>query len=251
MVKPSKKTAISDLLPNKPDSSQPASVVSVTADTSESNPGFLSRLWSQFGGIVAAALLVLVARGSLVDHYYVPSGSMKPTVEIDDHIIVDKKAYGLRVPLTQTYILHFDQPKRGDVVVLDSPEDDSPVLKRVLLKRIVGLPGDDISVSDGRIYLSGVPVPVKEEDGNLVEVLDGRPHRVNLKPQWGGTQPLGPSVPGNAIPDSHIPPDKFLVMGDNRGDSHDGRFFGLVDRREILGRAMGTIEFSNVHWTDL
>jgi signal peptidase I len=230
MAKPSPRDAASD----------PSSAPAPASAPADAEPSFLARLWAQFGGIVTAAVLVLFARGSLADHYYVPSGSMKPTVEIDDRIIVDKRAYGLRVPLTEHYLMLFDPPKRGDVVVLSSPEDG-----RVLLKRVVGLPGDDIAVRDGRVYLSEKPVPVREEGGQLVEVLDAKTHPLSLR--HGG----GPDLPNDTVPDGNIPPGKFLVMGDNRGDSRDGRFFGLVDRELILGRAMGTYELSGLRWTDL
>jgi signal peptidase I len=206
--------------------------------------GIVASRWVGVGAGVLVLLLMgvgsIVVRGSLVDHYYTPSGSMKPTVKIDDHIIVDKRAYGLRVPLTEHYIRLFDAPKRGDVVVLSSPDDG-----RVLLQRVVGLPGDDIAVRDGRIYLSDKPVPVREENGQVVEVLDLKTHPISLR--HGG----GPDLPNDAVPDGRIPPNKFLVMGDNRGDSRDGRFFGLVDRELILGRALGAFDISGFRWTDL
>lgn len=181
------------------------------------------KFFSQMGGVIVAAVLVITARASLADHYYVPSGSMLPTVQIGDRIIVDKRAYGIRIPATATYVVDFDGPSRGDVVVLSSPEDG-----RVLLKRVVGLPSDNIEVKEGRVYLDGKPVEVEEEDKKTMEHLGQKVHRVSF--QLGGGRDYGPTK---------IPENQYLVMGDNRGDSKDGRYFGLVDRGLILGHAVG------------
>ena len=92
--------------------------------------------------VALAVTIVVTARSSLADHYVVPSGSMLPTVEPEDHVVVDKLAYGLRVPLLGDYALHFAPPARGDVVVLLSPDDGI-----VLLKRVVAVPGDRVTLS--------------------------------------------------------------------------------------------------------
>ena len=141
----------------------------------------------------AAQLLLLVAvvltgRASLADQYVVPTGSMAPTVQVGDRVLVSKLAYGLRVPLTERYVARFAPPARGDVVVLVSPENGM-----VLLKRVAAVPGDRVDFDGGEVT---------------------------------------------------VPPDQFLVLGDNRGNSHDGRAFGLVAGCAILGRAEG------VFWRD-
>jgi signal peptidase I len=132
-----------------------ASPAPLTTDAPPAPQGFFRKLVSQYGGVAMAATLVLCARGSLADHYYVPSESMLPTVKIGDRIIVNKSAFGLRLPATSIYVLEFEDPDRGDVVVLDSPGDGP-----VLLKRIVGLPGDELEVRDGRILVNGQQFPV-------------------------------------------------------------------------------------------
>jgi signal peptidase I len=170
---------------------------------------------------------LLVARASLADHYVVPSGSMEPTVVVGDHVCVNKLAYGLRVPESQLYVVPATGPARGDVVVLDSPTED-----QVLLKRVVALPGDRVEVTVGRLTLDGQPVATRSgpgEDGGVetvVEQLGGHTHRLGL--EFGGGPDLPPTV---------IPADRYLVLGDNRGNSRDGRYFGLVARGAILGRA--------------
>jgi signal peptidase I len=175
---------------------------------------------------VAVALAIVVsARSSLADHYFVPSGSMLPTVEPDDHVFVDKLAYGLRVPLLDAYALHFTPPARGDVVVLLSPDEGT-----VLLKRVVGVPGDRVTVTDGTLVIDGREMPVVARGGASFEELGAIVHAISL--EAGGGPDFGPV---------RIPPERYLVLGDNRGNSRDGRYFGLVARDAIMGRAQGII----------
>ena len=115
-------------------------------------PGRLAReLASWF--LFAAALTV--TRASLADHYKVPTGSMEPSVEPGDRIVVAKAAYGIRIPFTDAWLVRWADPSPGDVVVLDSPEDGS-----VLLKRVVALEGEVVEVRDGKLRIDGVPVAV-------------------------------------------------------------------------------------------
>jgi signal peptidase I len=172
--------------------------------------------------VLGASAIVLVARASFADHYQVPSGSMEPTVQVGDQICVNKMAYGLRVPASQSYVVQGAGPARGDVVVLASPSDGE-----VLLKRVVAVPGDDVEVSDGRVAIDGVPVPVRQDDGAVVEELGGREHA--LSTEYGGGPDFGPT---------RVPEGEYLVLGDNRGNSKDGRYFGWVARGAILGRAV-------------
>jgi signal peptidase I len=172
--------------------------------------------------LLVVCAIVFVARASLADHYRVPSGSMEPTVQVDDHVCVDKLAYGVRVPLSQTYLLRGAKPARGDVVVLASPVDGE-----VLLKRVVAVPGDTVAVDRGRVAIDGAPVPMQEGvDGNVEELL-GRAHALGT--EYGPGPDFGPT---------RVPADKYLVLGDNRGNSRDGRFFGWVDGDAILGKAV-------------
>ena len=170
--------------------------------------------------IVVAIVAIFTARSSLADHYYVPSGSMLPTVHVDDRVIVNKLAYGVRVPLLDVYALHLARPARGDVVVLTSPEDSV-----TLLKRVVALPGDSIRVLDGQLELNGRAVPVEAKRGELVEQLGKDGHALDL--DYGGGPTFGPVI---------VPDGQFLVLGDNRGNSHDGRMFGFVHANAIIGR---------------
>jgi signal peptidase I len=161
--------------------------------------------------IAALVVGLLAARSSLADHYTVPSESMEPTIQVGDHIAVNKLAYGLRVPFTHVKLATFDGPERGDVVVLDSPEEE-----KVLLKRVAAVPGDLVSVRNGEIFIDGRPLP--------------HAHRIRL--DAGGGPELAPV---------RVPQDRYLVLGDNRGDSRDGRYFGFVTREAILGRAVAIV----------
>jgi signal peptidase I len=176
-----------------------------------------------------AALVVLSARSSLADHYVVPSGSMLPTVQEGDRIVVDKLAYGLRLPFTNLYIFEDSDPAPGEVVIVESPANGN-----TLVKRVVGGPGDVVEVQNGRIFLNGEPVEIlSAEGGGLVEILGREPHPLRLT--RGGGPDYGPR---------QIPLGRFLVMGDNRGDSFDGRLFGLVRRGAIRGRAVAVYHSS-------
>jgi signal peptidase I len=168
------------------------------------------------------ALALLAARSSLADHYYVPTGSMMPTVFGGDRVVVNKLAYGIRVPFSDITATRFSGPERGDVVVLRSPEDGI-----TLLKRVVALPGDEVAVLNGRLTINGVAVPVDDVGAEEIERLGAAVHPVRLT--RGGGEDFGPTRVG---------PDRYLVLGDNRGESHDGRAFGLVERGAIMGRAL-------------
>ncbi len=182
------------------------------------------RAWARELLFISVLVLgLLSARWSLASHYFVPTGSMLPTVEVGDRVVVDKLAYGLRLPLTDVVVAELGDPERGDVIILDSPEDGT-----VLLKRVVGLPGDHIAVRGGRIELDGHPDPEDLPHASLA----------------AGTGPdLEPTV---------VPPRRYLVMGDNRGASYDGRYFGWVERDAILGRVEGIFaRGGELEWIDL
>jgi signal peptidase I len=171
------------------------------------------------------ALALFAARSTLADHYIVPTGSMIPTVEIGDRVLVNKIAYALRIPFSDVVVARLRRPERGDVVVLRSPEDGSITL----LKRVVAVPGDQVEVAHGRLRINGQDVPVAaQQSGELIERLGRSKHPVRLTS--GGGPYYGPVRLG---------PDDYLVLGDNRGESHDGRAFGLVEGGSILGKALG------------
>src|SRR5882757_6638096 len=169
------------------------------------------------------ALALFATRSTLADHYFVPSGSMIPTVEIGDRVLVNKAAYALRIPFSDLVVAQLHRPERGDVVVLRSPENGI-----TLLKRVVAIPGDEVAVVDGMLWINRRAVPVAHQSGAVIERLGHSAHTIRLTS--GGGPQYGPV---------RLESDEYLVLGDNRGESHDGRAFGLVEGRAILGKALG------------
>jgi signal peptidase I len=165
--------------------------------------------------IVLAA--VTAARSSFADHYYVPSGSMEYSLMPGDRVVVNKMAYGFRVPLTKIDIFGSSTPVRGEIAVFDSPQDG----KTRLIKRIVAIGGDHVSVANGQLSINGMPLGDRR-----VEHFGEREALLNLRS--GG----GPDY------EMDVPKGMVLAMGDHRGNSNDGRAFGLIDERELFGRAI-------------
>ena len=165
--------------------------------------------------IVLAA--VTAARSSLADHYYVPSGSMQYTLMDGDRVIVNKMAYGFRIPLTKIDIFGSSTPTRGDIAVFDSPEDGTTRL----IKRIVAVGGDHVLVRNGQLSINGQPLGDRK-----IEHFGDKDALLNLT--HGG----GPDY------EIDVPPHMVLAMGDHRGNSNDGRIFGLINEKELFGRAI-------------
>ncbi len=176
----------------------------------------LQKIARELLSITMVVVGILAARSSLADHYFVPSGSMEHTLYAGDRVLVDKRAYGLRIPFTNYDLLAGDRVQRGDVVIFDSPVDG----KR-LIKRIVAVGGDDVAIIDGRVAVNGRPVGDDE-----VERFGLREALLNL--EHGG----GPDFV------ARVPAGRLLAVGDHRGNSNDGRMFGLVEENGIYGRAI-------------
>ena len=170
--------------------------------------------------LLVLLLLLGTARASFANHYQVPSGSMQPTLQPGDRVAVDMSAYGLRVPFTRHVLLQRGVPRRGDVAVFNSPADGVR-----LIKRVVAVAGDHVRLRDGRLTINDVPLAL--DDGAPVEDYGTRLARLDLAD--GG----GPDIPGVVVPPGHV-----LVLGDHRGRSADGRWFGFVEADALYGRAV-------------
>jgi signal peptidase I len=182
----------------------------------------IDRQWfrKEVAPILLALVLVTAARSSLADHYYVPSGSMENTLFAGDRVVVDKTAYGVRLPYTKVDLIEVARPQPGEVAVFDSPVDG-----KLLIKRIVGVGGQVVSLHGGHLTVDGKALAPDMFGAD--EVFDTRVATLNLAD--GGGPPIDSLV---------IPKGKLLAMGDHRGMSFDGRYFGLVDERELYGRAV-------------
>jgi signal peptidase I len=190
------------------------SVPSTGADAKPSR----AKWWiSELTSLAIVLAAVTAARSSLADHYYVPSGSMQYTLMDGDRVIVNKMSYGFRIPLTKIDIFGDSTPTRGDIAVFDSPEDG----KTRLIKRIVAIGGDHVVVRNGQLSINGRPLGDRR-----VEHFGERDAMLNL------TSGGGPDY------EVDVPPGMVLAMGDHRGNSNDGRRFGLIDERELFGRAV-------------
>ena len=214
------------------------------------------------------ALIVLVIRSFIFEPFRIPSDSMMPTLLDGDFIVVNKYAYGLRLPVLNTKILKVGEPQRGDVVVFRYPPD--PAINYI--KRLVGLPGDRVRIESDQLYVNGVAVP-QATDGRfndgcyhnlrlLAETLGTHRHEVLScrspwhleRPEPDPACPRPPehnyqcSEPDGELPagtDSGdmaevvVPPGHYLMIGDNRDNSSDGRVWGFVPENYVVGRAAG------------
>ena len=176
---------------------------------------------------IALLGLLFVTRTTLANHYVVPSGSMEPTLQPGDRVVVDMTAYGLRVPYTETVLLPRDRPRRGDVVLLPSPASGDR-----LIKRVVGVAGDRVTLAAGHLSVDGMPAG----EGDMERIGD---HAVPLNLSHGG----GPDI------DVVVPAGHVLVVGDNRGNSLDGRMFGFVRESAVYARARGVFWRSGERFT--
>ncbi len=191
--------------------------------------------------------LVFVVRSFLIEPFQIPSESMLPTLQVGDFIVVNKFAYGVRLPIVQKKVIGIGEPKRGDVMVFFPPNDD-----RYFIKRVIGLPGDRIRYANNELYINGEPVETElsgteapnygepcfayRGTNRLVEeTLDGRVHTSRKCSVPGGLSQDGSYV----VPEGH-----YFMMGDNRDNSRDSREWGPVPEKNIVGKAVAIW----MHW---
>ncbi|HWY25654.1 MAG TPA: signal peptidase I [Nevskia sp.] len=199
----------------------------------------LRQAWRDWRHLIVFLSLMFVFRSAVADWMVVPSGSMNPTLMEGDRIFVEKMHYGLRVPFTTVRLTEGQAPRRGDLIVFESPANG-----KTLVKRLIGLPGDSIALRQDRLYIDGTPASYQPyggsfEDEMLAEFrlhphllqrerIAGIDHPIMVLPERLAPRDFGPVT---------VPADQYLMLGDNRDDSADSRVIGFVPRRLLLGRA--------------
>ena len=176
------------------------------------NPRWQTMLKEYAEALIVALILAFFIRSFVVQAFKIPSGSMLQTLQIGDHLLVSKFAYGVKVPFTNIMLVERDGPRHGDVIVFEFPEDPS----KDFIKRVIGVPGDVIEVREKQVFRNGVLL-----DEPYVQHVDSSktvPRRDNFGPVM-------------------VPENQYFVMGDNRDESYDSRFWGFVERRTIAGKA--------------
>lgn len=214
--------------------------------------------WTEgWGSLFLAVFIALFIRWGFIEAYVIPSGSMLPSLLIHDHIFVNKLTYGLRVPFSEKWLVKFNEPERGEVIVFKYPKD----MSTFFIKRIVGESGDKVYYENGTLYINDKPVEKKvpanmddfawlrdadfQRDGNINDSKEnyvefnealppgkdgkeGKEHAILLR-KGDVYETFGPVT----VPDDHL-----FVMGDNRMNSSDSRVWGFLPKQNILGRAM-------------
>lgn len=186
---------------------------------SEQSPSSRWRGWiREILSLLVMLLLLTAARSSLANHYHVPSSSMEDTLFPGDRVLVDMRAYGLRIPFSGIELMEGRTPRAGEVVVFASPRDGTR-----LIKRVVAVEGDAVALVEGRLSINGQPMALQDSSGK--ERIGER--AVPVKLDRGGGPDLHVTVPAGQV----------LVLGDYRGNSVDGRYFGWVAADALYGQA--------------
>ncbi len=173
-------------------------------------------LWEYTEAIITALILALLIRAYIIQAFKIPSGSMIPTLVIGDHILVNKFLYGTKIPFSETMVLEFTKPEKGDIIVFKYPEDPA----RDFIKRVVAVEGDVVESKNKAIYVNG-----KQTSEPYTQHTDNSIRPMGIEPRDN----FGPLI---------VPRNKFFVMGDNRDQSYDSRYWGYVDRKDIKGKAL-------------
>jgi len=187
------------------------------------------QVWRENRGFIFLILCMFAARSTVADWNTVPTGSMKPTILEGDRIWVNKLAYDVLMPFTHLSLYHHADPQRGEIIVFESAKAE----KR-LVKRVIGLPGDRISLRDNRLTINGKTalysnLEYRDQSLYLTESVAGISHLIRIDPH-------APSRLSNFGP-VKVPAGHYLVLGDNRDNSADSRVFGFVPREEVIGRS--------------
>jgi signal peptidase I len=187
--------------------------------------------WENAKQIILAIVLALLIKTSIVEAYKIPSSSMEDTLLVGDFLLANKFVYGARLPLLGWRLPAIHEPERGDVVIFIFPGDG----KTKYIKRCVGVPGDTIQVRNKELFVNGIRFPDPKYAKFVDTLFNGKPKIIPRGPGGENSRDnWGPEV---------VPPDSYFMMGDNRDDSYDSRFWKAVPNDLILGKAM------IIHWS--
>jgi signal peptidase I len=206
-------------------------------------PDRRGQLWENLKSIIGAIVIFLFVRVFLVEAYRIPTASMEPTLLVGDWLFVNKLAYGPHIPVLNVNLPGYATPKRRDVVVFVSPPqidmgDSTPTL----VKRLWGLPGDTLYMRNGVLYIDGTPYPQGPEFAGNLKRQDSSDPDFAWQARYGLTNSRFGLAPAQPTHDNWgplvVPPAHFFMMGDNRYDSKDSRYWGFVPRKNVRGRPM-------------
>ena len=212
---------------------QGSGVVTEIIRASESRPrSALATAWEWTKSIAVAFVLFLVVRTFLVEAFKIPTSSMENTLMVGDFLLVNKAVYGAEIPGTRIHLPAFEKPRRGDVIVFIPPMDPT----KNYVKRLVGVPGDTLQMKDKRLFVNGSPV-----NEPYARYIDRMGDAVHPDMRWQSNHLLaGPARSYHPTRDNWgpivVPPDDYFVLGDNRDNSEDSRYWGFVPREAIRGR---------------
>lgn len=197
----------------------------------------MKKTWKEWRGVVYFIFFMVLFRSAVADWYLVPTGSMKPTILEGDYVLTNRLAYQLKLPFTDTVLASWDAPRRGDIVVFDSPADGTR-----LVKRVVGLPGDRVAMLHNRIFINGEEVSYQGMNQQQAREVWPQHPPLLLQERLGQVDHTvavhdDRYSPYQSFPERVIPEGHYFMMGDNRDNSGDSRIFGTVDSHLIAGKA--------------
>ena len=175
-----------------------------------------SKVQEYIEAIIIAILIAVVIRTFIVQAYKIPSRSMVPTLLVGDHLLVNKFIYGIKMPLLRKTIIPISNPERVDIIVFEYPKD----LSKDFIKRVIGIEGDKIEIKNKKVFING-----KENKDSYSIYADNMIYPAAMQPRDNN----GPLT---------VPKDSLFVMGDNRDESLDSRFWGFVELKDVEGKAM-------------